>query len=471
MLIFLGQQSYAQADCDYIVTGKVYDIETKEPLPFVTVMIEGTTIGSKSELDGTFTIGNLCEKEVHLLFTHIGYKSTIHHHDPYHENLKIFLAPDELLLESIIVESDRITGDLATLNSTRLSEKNYKRFSSSSLADAASEITGVTMLTTGQNIAKPIIHGLHSNRVLIINNGVRHEFQNWGSEHAPEIDPSLYSSLEVIKGAGTVRYGPDALGGVILINPPKPPLDVPFSGEVGSKFHTNGKAYENNLKIQKGFRHFSIQCQASFIKQGDLSTPNYLLSNTGKEELSYALAARYHLPKLDLQVDYSRFSQNLGILRGSITGNLTDLANAIERDIPSPTSPFTYELNNPRQRTRHDFLKARAEINHNGQTINVQYGFQKNLRKEFDVRRGTNNSRPSINLELSSHSLDADWKISHENGRNSVLGTQFLIQQNRNIPGTNTAHFVPNSELYRGGLFLIESLERGENTYELGVRY
>ncbi|MEL7148801.1 MAG: TonB-dependent receptor, partial [Bacteroidota bacterium] len=324
---------------------------------------------------------------------------------------------------------------------------------------------------TGQNIAKPIIHGLHSNRVLIVNNGVRHEFQNWGADHAPEIDPSLYNSLEVVKGAGTVRYGPDALGGVILINPPKLELDKPLSGEAGTAFSTNGQAYQNNIRLQRGFHRVSLQAQASYVNQGDLSAPDYLLSNTGKEELSYAFAARYHLPKLDLQIDYSRFKQDLGILRGSVTGNLLDLAAAIERTVPSPTFAYTRDIDNPRQQVKHDFLKVAASFNEAGQSFNAQYGYQKNFRREFDIRRGTNNSRPSINLELISHSLDLDWKKSRNDGHSSVIGGQILIQENNNIPGTNTAHFVPNYDIYRGGVFIIESVERGANTFEAGVRY
>ena len=440
-------------------------------MPFVTVQVENTSTGAKTDLDGSFVITNLCNEEVNLIFSHLGYKNLIHHHDAHHGVMEIFLATDEIVLENLIIESDRITGDLTSITTSKLSGEEYERFGSSSFADAASKITGVNTISTGQNIAKPVIHGLHSNRVLIVNGGVRHEFQNWGTDHAPEIDPSLYNSLQVIKGAGTVRYGPDALGGVILISPGQPELDQPFNGEVGSKYHTNGNAYENNIKLQKGYKRLSLQGQASFLKQGDLSTPDYLLSNTGKEELSYALSARYHLAKMDLQVDYSRFNQSLGVLRGSITGNLNDLADAIERDIPSPTSGFTYDISNPRQKVKHDFLKVSGAINHNGQTINLRYGYQKNFRKEFDVRRGTLNTRPSINLELTTHSFDTDWKKSNENGLSSVVGTQFLYQQNRNIPGTNTAHFVPNYTLYRGGLFVIESLEKGSNTYEAGIRY
>src|SRR3546814_6402924 len=75
------------------------------------------------------------------------------------------------------------------------------------------------MLKTGATIAKPVIHGLHSNRILILNNGIRQEGQQWGSEHAPEIDPFIAKRITVVKGAETIRFGPDAMGGVVIVEP------------------------------------------------------------------------------------------------------------------------------------------------------------------------------------------------------------------------------------------------------------
>jgi iron complex outermembrane receptor protein len=92
-------------------------------------------------------------------------------------------------------------------------------------------LAGVTTLQTGSSISKPVIHGLHSNRILIMNNGVRQEGQQWGSEHAPEIDPFIATRLSVVKGAAGVRYGSDAIGGVILVEPEELPFDKSLSGE------------------------------------------------------------------------------------------------------------------------------------------------------------------------------------------------------------------------------------------------
>ncbi|MEL7146964.1 MAG: carboxypeptidase-like regulatory domain-containing protein, partial [Bacteroidota bacterium] len=103
--IFLVGRLVAQTVCQNTVEGHVFDFETKEPLPFVTVQIEGTTKGTKTELDGSFKIEDLCDEEFHLVFTHLGYKRTVHHHDPHHPVPFIYLASDKLLLESVVVES------------------------------------------------------------------------------------------------------------------------------------------------------------------------------------------------------------------------------------------------------------------------------------------------------------------------------------------------------------------------------
>src|SRR5690606_29134585 len=82
-----------------------------------------------------------------------------------------------------------------------------------SLGETLKEAPGVTVLQTGPSIFKPVIHGMYGNRVLILNNEVRMEGQQWGAEHGPEIDPFTASGITVVKGASGVRYGQDAIGG------------------------------------------------------------------------------------------------------------------------------------------------------------------------------------------------------------------------------------------------------------------
>ena len=473
LLVFLiYQQVFAQESCTYKVQGQILDLATAEPISFATVQIEGTTVGEAADEDGYFEIVGLCDKEFNLLVTHLGYKPATHHHDVFHDDPIIYLATDEVMLESIIVEGESVPGDLISTSSSRLSAEELSAVQSESFGDVVSQISGVNTISTGQNVVKPVIHGLHSNRILVINNGLRHEFQNWGTDHAPEIDPSLYDNLEVIKGAATVRYGPDALGGVILINPAQIELSSHIHGDVKLTGKSNGRSGEGTVILQKGFKHFGLMGETSWLRQGDLKAPDYNLTNTGKIEKSYAGGLRIHpIDAVDINAYYSHFDQELGILRGGVNGNLDDLIFALESDVPNDTGPFGYDINTPKQRITHDLFKLEATYADEKQTLSFRYGNQTNHRREFDVRRGNNNEVANINLDLNTQSIDIDWDHPVAGPLRGKLGLQWMNQDNRNIPGTNTIPFIPNYEGNRFGIYLIESIEKAKNTFEAGIRF
>src|SRR5690606_33922304 len=134
------------------------------------------------------------------------------------------------------------------------------------------DIAGVNILRTGSNIAKPVLNGLYGSRLLIVNNGVRHESQQWGLDHAPEIDPFSAQSITVIKNADAVRYGPDALAGVIVLVPDTADSDRIFSGRVNSIFQSNGKAYTLHTGAKGTYKGFSYHADISGTKSGNAKT-------------------------------------------------------------------------------------------------------------------------------------------------------------------------------------------------------
>lgn len=472
-LLALPVVTGAQSDsCRYSIEGRVFDQSTGDPLPLVSIQIMDTQRGTTTDEKGYFTFSNLCEKEYDLLFSYIGYKALRHHHDFHHPYIEIFLAPSSLMMESVLVEAEGPQAGIRTTQTSRLTEEELQEVSSLNFGEAASRISGVNTISTGQNIVKPVIHGLHSNRILVVNNGLRHEFQNWGTDHAPEIDPSMIDDLEVVKGAGTVRYGPDALGGVILINPAKPDFATPLWGEVSLTGKSNGRSGEASVQLEKGFKWLSLMASGSILKQGDLQAPDYQLTNTGKEEYSYGGGFRLHpLPELFVEGYYSHFDQELGILRGSVNTNLDDLLNGLEAEVPNFTMPFSYDIGTPKQGVSHDLYKASAKWVGERQSVSVQYGYQINRRQEFDVRRGNDLEIPNIDLELATHSVEGEWKHPAWGRLSGQLGVQWLQQANDNIPGTQTVPFIPNYDQERIGGYLIESLNLGNSTLEAGVRY
>ena len=469
-LLVLCGCAFGQSDsCNLSVSGKIVSLETNEPLPFATVTVLGTDLVAVASENGEFRIDNICEGEIHLEIRFVGYKTFVHHHDFHHPNPVIYMAADETVLESIIVEGTQPE----ELQSLSVQRKEISKLSvvGSSIGDLTEDLSGVSILKTGSNISKPIVHGLHSNRVLVINNGVRHAYQVWGQEHAPEIDPSHVDQIEIVKGAGTVKYGPEALGGVILYNSKKPALDEKLYGSVGVSYHTNGRAPSSQISLGQGSHRFAWNVGAFGVYQGDLEAPDYNLSNTGKREYGGSFNTLLHLPKLDLQVSGNYFQQELGILRASIVGNLTDLQNAVDRGNPEPTFPFTYDIGSPGQETEHGVLKADLSLFAGDHVFKVQYAIQQNVRREFDVRRGPLNDRPVIDLKLLSHTIDTEWIQPTKGQWSGNSGIQVFTQNSVNEPGSNPANFVPDYDVFNIGAYTIQTLNLDRTTLELGARF
>ena len=461
-----GQSS----QCNQEISGQIFDISSEEPLAFATVTIIGTENGVVADENGDFTLTGICEQEVDLEIRFIGYKTIVHHHDFHHGDPVIYMAAEDTELETVVVENSA----LGEIQSLAIQKKEIDKLSltRSSIGELSEELSGVSLLQTGSNISKPIIHGLHSNRVLVINDGVRHAYQVWGLEHAPEIDPSHVDQIEIVKGAGTVKYGPEALGGVILYNSKKPTFDESLKGSFGSSYQTNGRAVSSQLNLGQGSNRFAWNVGGFGIVQGDLAAPDYDLSNTGKREYGASFNTLWHQPKFDLQISGSYLDQELGILRGSLVGNLDDLQNAIERGTPSPTFPRTYDIQNPKQDTDHGLLKSDFTLYLGEHIFNIEYAVQRNVRREFDVRRGELNDRPVIDLTLYSHTIESEWIQPTRGKWNGSSGVQVFTQNSLNEPGSNPVNFVPDYDVLNAGVFTIQSLSFENNTtLELGARF
>ena len=194
------------------------------------------------------------------------------------------------------------------------------------------------------------------------------------------------------------------------------------------------------------------------------------MSNTGKNEYGGSFNTLIHQPKFEVEVSGSYLQQELGILRGSLVGNLQDLQNAIERSIPSPTFDATYDIQNPKHETQHGILKTNFSMFAGDHIFKLQYGIQRNIRREFDVRRGELNERPVIDLALLSHSLSAEW-IQPTNGNwNGNSGIQIFSQNSVNEPGSNPINFVPNYNVLNLGAYTVQSVDLDNLVLELGGR-
>ena len=296
-----------------------------------------------------------------------------------------------------------------------------------------------------------------------------------GAEHAPEIDPFLAEEISVIKGAETVRFGPEAMGGVIMVNPGELPTEKKNKTDLYLVGGTNGRMGNLSLSHTGGsekVKGLGYRVQGSVKRAGNVRSPEYFQGNTGMSEINFSGATGYSNSKLGTELYYSYFNTELGILRDAHTGNLSDLEEIIANGRPFTNPDFTHTINNPKQVVQHHLAKLKTHYHLNSKwKANLQYGFQLNQRQEYDRRRGDLNERASLDLELFTNTLDLFVDHTHENALSGTWGINIIQQANSNVPGTGVTPLIPNYDMLNAGLYLIEKYSKGPLELEGGLRY
>lgn len=451
-------------DCNYTFSGKT--------LPGATIIFNSEP--TIANADGTFKIGNICTGTYNVSVQFIGYKTTSFSLTIDRDTRQDIILEEETTQLNEVVVSEKKDNIEGAHNFVTLGEKELAETAGKSLGETLKEIPGVNTIQAGPGIFKPVIHGVHGTRVLILNHGIRQEGQQWGAEHAPEVDPFVASELIVVKDASAIKYGADALGGVIIVNPPSLPTTNTLGGSLNLVGQSNGRSgtvsgmLEGGLKDHDGW---GWRVQGTAKRAGDYHTPTYQLTNTGSKEIDFSGATGYHGKTFGAEVFYSHFQTELGILKGTAVNNADDLEAAMERTPPSYTSPFSYNIGAPRQQVGHDLLKLNMHKQWDEGTLTFQYGFQNNARKEYDIRIGAYANLPALDLKLTTHSFEGEWEITKEDKYTLCFGVNGLVQQNSNVFGTNRIPFIPNYTSFSGGPFAISKFYLKAWTVDLGVRY
>ncbi len=473
--LFVTPKIWSQGECHYSLKGYVREAHNDAPIAYASVQIKELDSGVLTDNNGFFTIENLCRSTYQLEISHIDCL-------PHTETLSVegntegvfFLKHGDRVLDRIEVRAKKIAIE-ATQANAQISAAELNAQSGKTLGEALKTLAGVTTFNVGSTISKPVVQGLHSDRILIIANGVRYEGQQWGQDHAPEIDPFIAERVTVVKGAAGVKYGVGALGGVIILEP-KPLRDtLGIGGAAQIVAFSNGRGGVISSYLEGKNARFAWRAQATAKRSGNLNTPDYFLQNTGVEELNGSLSAGFKLKNTDFDIFYSHFYSKIGILSQSHIGNLTDLRDAFERRNPLSISAFSYAINRPAQRVNHDMAKVKITTpTGEAGTLTTTTFFQHNLREEFDAHRPFGRppagfDRSDIAFQLFTTGLKSEW--THQNWQNwhGGGGIEGLFQSNNTFAGA----LIPDFRQTTIGAFWTERWRRYPSPFEFeaGVRY
>lgn len=460
--------------CELTYSGEVLN-EDLTPISGAVIIMKPGTTGAITDAAGKFRIEHLCSGEYFVTIQFLGYKATTIKINLVSSQTEVYkLEEDRKELSEVIIKDHHDAAKVEYI--THINEITYKKLAEragTSLGDLLSSIPGVTTIRSGPGISKPMIHGLHSQRILILNNGIRQEGQQWGADHAPEIDPMMASTLVVIKDASAIRHGAEAVGGVIMVNPAELPESAGTGGYIHQVYQSNSRGYllsglieSRSVKVPE----LAWRIQGTGRYAGDYHTPNYNLTNTASRELDFSGGLAYHKEKYGFDLYISRFNNTTGILKGTAIGNLDDLVIAMERIQPLYTREFSYSIGAPRQESIHSLIKWSGHATRTTGEWRWQYALQKNVRQEFDLRIGNLTTKPAMDLSLVTNSLDVEWESNHQGKVTAVAGMNSIFQLNRNTPGTQRIPFIPDYNIAGTGLFSLVNFEEGRIKANAGMR-
>lgn len=462
----------------FTLTVKVTDSLDHKPLEAASVTIPELKKNGITGADGIFRIDSITPGSYTIQVVFIGYHS-------YQEKiwvnenktLVITLCPATFHLHETIIysHSDELQS-FGLQTRLQLNARQIEQTRGLTFSDQLKQLPGVTTLSTGPAVTKPVIRGLHSNRLVTVNGGVRQEGQQWGADHGAEIDPFSPAKIEVIKGASSVEYGAEAIGGVVKVSP-KEFRDVKgIGGELQMMGASNNGMGAGSLLLEGS--HFdkhrlSWRVQGTMRKAGDSRTPDYVMSNSGFYETDGSYALHYAYKNFHMEWMQSYYSTTLGILRTSHIGNTTDLLHAIETGTPLYTAPFTYHIDRPKQEVSHTVSSFKTfYVWKTGARLQLMLSRQLNERKEFDRPPLWNTALkytevPAYYLTLTTD--QAELKFEHARWKN-IKGQWGVSWMNQGNYTEGLQPIIPNFRAYTTGAYVIEKWNKGRWMLEAGVR-
>ncbi|WP_340169172.1 TonB-dependent receptor [Lacinutrix sp.] len=462
-------------ECTYTFLGEISDFHDGTPINQATIYSKSLDKYYVSDSHGKFKVEDLCKGILDLVVSHVACEtkkiSIVIDADTYKSIIMEHHIQDlgEVSIKSFGINKETKTGQESIIKSDVIN-----KYSAMSLGDVLKEVQGVSSLNTGSTIVKPIINGLHSSRILIMNNGVRQQDQEWGIEHAPNIDINTASQISVIKGSGALAYGGDAIGGVVVINPNRVINKDTVYGRTIIGGQTNGSGYNITSTINKNYKSgWFGQVQGSYKINGDFKAPDYYLTNTGLN--SKGISARFGKNKFEsgFELYYSYFDNEIGILKSAHIGNIKNLATALNAPVPLFTDDLGYDIIEPKQEVEHNLFKASYYKRFkNFGKVDIQYDYQNNQRFEFDIRRGGRSEKPAVDLKLQTHTVSVNAKIDNNQEQKHNFGLLARYQNNFANPDTGIRRLIPDCDKYDFGIYTTNEWSIKDNLIvDSGLRY
>ena len=460
----------------------IVEAGTAEVLPGARVNVRNNDEAPKSAISdaaGRVEVHGLCGGTLHASVSKTDHESRVLRFELVDEisTARIELpALHEHHDSRVIVVHDAERGQPAASES--ITGARLRRLRGRPLADVVAGVGGVAVLRSpAGGMGKPIIRGHVGRRNLILVDGIRHEAQQWGLDHPPEVDPHGAGRITVVKGAATTRYGQGASGGVVLLESP-PLLRAPaVTGEAGVFGSSNALGGGGSARVDHAPARapgLAMRFEGNIARHRAAIAPDYVLANTGSATWSGGARMGYLREAFDVDVAYRVFGTRLGICDCLAISSPDEFAARVGARRPPGLvdARARFAIARAEQRVEHHLALARARVAiRRGGELHALYAFQFDDRREYDRVRA-NIDGPQLRLRLATHTAELNFEhrsIPLGGWSLEGLGGVSVGQQGNRISSANT--LVPDYGQWSWGAYQIERFVHTRAEIEAGVRY
>jgi len=450
------------------IPGKITDAQTKTALPGATISIPDLRKSAVANVNGDFTLKNVPARGRFLVqVSYIGYKTITQVVDFANPGaLEFALQPSVIEGREVVITGSAFSSDNRK-NSTSVatvSKNDLLNRPTTNLIDALSRVPGVSQITTGPSISKPVIRGLSYNRVVTLSNGVKQQGQQWGDEHGVEIDQYSADRVEILRGPASLMYGSDALGGVINILDALPVPEGTLKGEFLTNYSTNDGLSGNSLMFQGNENGFVYKARASYKNAHAYKTPTEYVPNSGFNETNFEGQIGLNKKWGYAHLDVSSYRNNIGFYEPM----RNDAGQLVDEDGNVPTSDQNKDrvLAFPKQDVRHYKIALNSNILLGDGSLKATLGYQHNLRRELE---SVDSDGPALFLNSYTYSYDLKYSFKEVNGWAPVIGVSGEYIHSLNTTGEE--QLIPDFDTQAAGVFGFIKKSWGDNTFNAGARF
>ncbi|WP_338410133.1 TonB-dependent receptor [uncultured Flavobacterium sp.] len=423
--------------------------EDKSNLENVTIQILGTNLYTQSDENGNFKLKNVPKGPLKLAFYLLGYEYKIIKQNTTNldTSISIILIKKVQHLDEVLVSA--IFNKVQTHSVMKVDHKTTEEMLKNgafSLADGLTTIAGVSNISTGNSIGKPVIRGLSSSRVLVYTQGIRLENQQFGEEHGLGLNANGIESVEVIKGPASLLYGSDALGGVLYFNPEKFAAIGDTKINIVQQIYSNTRGTSTSFGVKGSPSNWKLLARGNYTTNEDYKIPSGdKIINTRSIEKDFKTGLGYSNSNFSSDLRYNYNNLNLGLPE-------EELINEGNRN------PLY-----PKQEIDNHILSLNQKIYFKESKLEADLGYSYNNRKEFEAA-----DEIALSMKLKTANYNVKYYFPKIKNTETIIGVQGMRQTNENF---GSSLLIPNATTNDMGIFATFNYEKDQHALIAGLRF